>query len=131
MRFPFAVVLLAALGSNIAQAEIYKCTVDGRTAFSQLPCGADAVEVNLQVYQPTEADIAQQKLANRSVVNATLNMTYSSELNRMRRAIVSVDAAIEQLTEERDERLKWLRYQRSLANNNLAGRSGRTASSSK
>ncbi len=27
MRFPFVVVLLAALGFNTAQAEIYKCTV--------------------------------------------------------------------------------------------------------
>ncbi|MFJ3050292.1 MULTISPECIES: DUF4124 domain-containing protein [Pseudomonas nitroreducens/multiresinivorans group] len=121
MRFPFVVVLLAALGFNTAQAEIYKCTVEGRPVFAQTPCGTDDIQVIPNAWQPSEEDVAQQKQANRSVVNSTLQMQYVSQVTRMRNLIREVDETIEDLREKCDERLSWLRYERSRANNNLAG----------
>lgn len=121
MRFPFVVVLLAALGFNTAQADIYKCTVNGRPVFSQIPCGTDDIQVIPNTWQPNEEDIAQQKRANRSVVNSTLQMQYVNEVSRMRNVIREADAAIEALREKRDEQLRWLSYERSRANDNLAG----------
>lgn len=121
MRFPFVVVLLAALGFNTAQAEIFTCTVDGRQKFSQVPCGGAVTEVKPRIWTPTPEEIERQKSANQSVVNATLQMQYVRELTRLRNAIRDAGIAIDELIEARDERLQWLRYERSRANNNLAG----------
>ncbi|TLP69720.1 DUF4124 domain-containing protein [Pseudomonas nitroreducens] len=121
MRFPFVVVLLAALGFNTAQAEIYTCTVEGRQKFSQVPCGDEVIEVKPNIWIPTQEEIDRQKSANQSVVNATLQMQYTRELTRLRREIRDTEMSMDELGEWRDDRLKWLSYERRRANNNLAG----------
>ncbi|MFR0692858.1 DUF4124 domain-containing protein [Enterobacterales bacterium AE_CKDN230030158-1A_HGKHYDSX7] len=120
MRYSF-LLLLAALGGGAAQAEIYTCTLNGRQTFSQVPCGDEVIEVKPRIWTPTPEEIERQKSANQSVVNATLQMQYVSEVNRLRGAIRDAGLAIDELIEARDESLRWLRYERSRANNNLAG----------
>lgn len=56
----FSLVCLLAIFST-AQAEIYKCTVDGKTIFSDQACAKDAEIIEINVYQPSAEDVQQQQ----------------------------------------------------------------------
>ena len=43
------------------QAEIYKCTINGRTEFSDQPCSEQAEKIDLKVSQPQQTAIEQQQ----------------------------------------------------------------------
>lgn len=106
MRFPFVVVLLAALGVNTAQAEIYKCTVEGRTTFSQHPCSADAILVKPAISpQPTDEELTQQEAANQSVRVAAMGRWKFHKVTFLRKRLSSLDGRIAALLKERGARL--------------------------
>lgn len=56
----FSLVCLLAIFST-AQAEIYKCTVDGKTIFSDLACATDAEIIEINVYKPSAEDVQLQQ----------------------------------------------------------------------
>jgi len=56
----FSLVCLLAVFST-AQAEIYKCTVDGKTIFSDQACATDAEIIEIDVYKPSAEDVQQQQ----------------------------------------------------------------------
>jgi TolA-binding protein len=116
MRFPFVVVLLAALGFNTAQAEIYKCTVEGRISFSQHPCSADAVVVKPAISpQPTDEEIAMQEAANQSVRVAAMTRRKLDKVTHLRKRLSSLDGRIATLNKERSARLDNLQQHEALA----------------
>jgi len=59
VRILFIVCLLTAF--TTAQAEIYKCTVDGKTSFSDQPCAKNAEILDIKIYKPSTEDIQQQQ----------------------------------------------------------------------
>lgn len=59
MRIFSLVCLLAVFPT--AQAEIYKCTVDGKTIFSDKACAKDAEIIEIDIYKPSAEDVQQQQ----------------------------------------------------------------------
>lgn len=56
------IVGLLLLGITLpGQAEIYKCTVNGKLQFSDQPCSDKAEVVELKLYQPKAEDINEQQ----------------------------------------------------------------------
>jgi Domain of unknown function (DUF4124) len=56
----FSLVCLLAIFPT-AQAEIYKCTVDGKTIFSDQACATNAEIIDIKVHQPSDESIQQQQ----------------------------------------------------------------------
>ncbi|MCK2095620.1 DUF4124 domain-containing protein [Thauera aromatica] len=64
-------VLALLISVPVAQAQVYKCQIDGSTTFSDMPCGNDAREIDVTPatgsYNPAEgwrraADVRQLRL---------------------------------------------------------------------
>lgn len=87
------------------QAEIFKCTVNGNTTFSDQPCAEDAEAISLKLRQPdTEAVNAQQAV--------TQDFQEASRINRihtLKRKNEVLTARIDQLQQERQAELDALR----------------------
>lgn len=115
------IILAAILAAPMAQAEIYKCKVNGQTVFSQQPCGEHAVEVKPKVSQPSAAAVAEQQAVNASVQAAASSMERSRRMGQIERALADLDARIVQMEADRDWKIANLRFSRNYANNNLAG----------
>ncbi len=112
---------LVMLGAPLAQADIYKCVIGGKTVFSQTPCAPDAVEVRPKVVQPSAEAMAEQQAVNASVQAAASAMERDRRMRAIERAIEELDARIVQMEAERDRTIARLRFNRLYANNNLAG----------
>ena len=114
----FIAIATAAITAN---AEIYRCQVDGKTEFSQTPCAADAEKYQVD-YTRQNAENAQsisdQTSRLRESTNASLNQM---EINRLGREIDKEEANIRILQDKRDRELAALRSKKRRANNNLAG----------
>lgn len=56
-----SVVLLAA--SSVVSAQVFKCTVDGKTVYQSLPCAAEGGRVELNTAAPSaeDAQLARQR----------------------------------------------------------------------
>lgn len=56
--------ICAAVIASTSQAQIYKCTVDGKSVFSDRPCAADSQPINSTPaaggYNPAAGDAARQ-----------------------------------------------------------------------
>ncbi len=117
------IILIASaiIAAPLAQAEIYKCKVNGQTVFSQMPCGEHAVEVKPKVLQPSAAAMAEQQAVNASVQAAASSMERSRRMGQIERSIAELDARIAQMEVDRDRTISSLRFSRNYANNNLAG----------
>lgn len=62
------IILAAAIiAAPIAQAEIYKCVVDDKTTFSQVPCASDAVAVEPQYAVPPPGAALDQARINQQI----------------------------------------------------------------
>jgi uncharacterized protein DUF4124 len=46
---------------SVAQADIYKCTVNGKTSFSDQACAKNAEIIDINIYKPSVEDIQQQQ----------------------------------------------------------------------
>lgn len=115
------ILTVAMLAAPFAQADIYKCKVNGQTVFSQMPCAPDAVVVQPKVVQPSAAAVAEQEAVNASVRAAASSMERSRRMGQIERAIADIDARIAQMEVDRDRTISSLRFSRNYANNNLAG----------
>ena len=61
----FSLVCLLAIFPT-AQAEIYKCTVDGKTIFSDQACATNAEIIDIKVHQPSTEAIQKQQQSTKS-----------------------------------------------------------------
>lgn len=114
----FPAMLLAA---HAAQAEIYKCVVNGKTTFSQQACGDNAVEVIPKVVKPSASALAEQQGVNESLSAASSSMERDRRLIGIARDMAVMDEDIARIQEARSIELKRLEVSGRFANNNLAG----------
>ncbi len=107
------VALGVALWSS-AQAEIYKCTVNGKTAYSERPCGADAETVQIKVAPVDQAakEAAQQRI---SALGTRV------QADQIRTKISSLESEINALNRKREADLQRIAAKKTRAANNLAG----------
>ncbi|HFE31888.1 MAG TPA: DUF4124 domain-containing protein [Gammaproteobacteria bacterium] len=119
MRYLLLVVL--SLLAGVAQAEIYKCVVDGRTVFADRPCAANAARVELKVHRP-RADEASQAAGNTRWIEATLDEKRDARRRRaLLRDIRDAEDEIVDLQRAMDKEQEALKTKKRNANNNLAG----------
>lgn len=57
-------LLLVILSFNSLASDVYKCNVDGVTTFSQLPCGNDAVKVQIIEVDPHDKKYPRKRHSN-------------------------------------------------------------------
>ncbi|MTI62986.1 DUF4124 domain-containing protein [Methylophaga sp.] len=87
------------------QANIFKCTVNGNTLFSDRPCADNAVRVEIEARQPDEtAVISQQAITQRFQEESRVNQVHSlKQKNKL------LSAKIDQLQQDRQRELDRLR----------------------
>jgi len=120
---------LAALSlASGAQAQVYKCKIDGKTVFSDQPCSADAKPIDVrpamgsgepssEFFQPSAAPINSSNNPQAVVERMELDRarrTLEREISDRRSQINAEQAAM-------DRELGTLRQQKLRARNNLAG----------
>jgi len=105
------ILMVCACGT---QAGIYKCVVDGKTVFSQVPCAPDAETVTVKT-TPANTGLAKERAAKAAATDREI------EINQTEREIRRCENKIEGYEVARDRELATLRAKKALANNNLAG----------
>jgi len=94
-----------------AHAGIYKCVVNGKTSFSQRPCGDESVEMDIKVRDVSPSATKERTAANRKKVETVL----------LDRKIREKEREIEKYGKQRDREMARLKKKKSYAANNLAG----------
>lgn len=108
-------VVLSIFLAPSVNAEIFKCVQDGKTIFSQEPCGANAQLVEIEVHQPSAQSVKEQTAIHVGM------QAYSSRIERdygalvLQRRIADSASAIAEMMRERDARLADLRAQKNAA----------------
>lgn len=106
-------VVLSIFLAPSVNAEIFKCVQDGKTIFSQEPCGANAQLVEMEVHQPSAQSVQEQANLHAGM------QAHSSRIERdygalvLQRRIADSVAAIAEMMRERDARLADLRAQKN------------------
>jgi hypothetical protein len=106
-------VCLAFLAEG-AGAGVFKCEVDGKTVFSDRPCGTDAEEVDIQYRQPNASEAAEIERRTDQYFKDLARRKHDGQVYAQKRRIKALERA-------RDERLAQLRWRKQFTNNNLAG----------
>ncbi len=89
---------------NSVHAEIYKCTVDDSTVFSDEPCADNAQKIEVKVYQPKADDIEKQRKTTALYQqDAKVN-----EIQTLQKSNESLKAKIQQLQQQRQAELQVL-----------------------
>lgn len=87
------------------QAEIYKCTVNGNTEFSDQPCSDNAETVTVDVRKPD-----QQAIENQQEITATFEEeSRVHEIHALNQRNDALEAEILRLQQEREAELEALR----------------------
>lgn len=111
-----AVLLAALIAPAAVQAEIYKCTEGGKTVFSDRPCDVAAAPMQIRL-QAGEVDPARAAEAVEEVRNANYRARKATAQNNIKRLEDQLNSTLRAM----DAELSYLRSQKRLANNNLAG----------
>jgi hypothetical protein len=96
------ILLIMLLSSPMAQAEIFKCIVAGKTVFSDTACADNAEKLELNVYQPKAEDIEKQKQTTHQYQRDSKHNAFlllRSENENLERQII-------QLQKEHDQKLR-------------------------
>lgn len=90
-------MLVLLVASVTAQAQIYRCEIDGTTVFSDTPCSIDAVAyasaATVSVI-PSAGDLDRTEAANQAFIQARLDRQAAERETRLRRAERSQAAAV-------------------------------------
>jgi hypothetical protein len=87
-----------------AQAEVYKCTVNGRAEFSDQPCSEQAEKIELKVIQPEQAAVEDQQ-----AITATFEEeSRVTEIHALNQKNDDLEAEIIRLQQQRDNELRAL-----------------------
>lgn len=120
-----AIASATALTTPAAQAQIYKCTVAGKTVFSDQPCDADAKPLDVR---PASGRGTDQRLSDGAPINASSNpqelLSRMERDRRIRDLEHEIRARRSRIGDEQsamDREIAALRQQKARANNNLAG----------
>lgn len=86
------------------QAEVYKCTVNGRTEFSDQPCSDQAQKIEIKVTQPEQTAIDEQR-----AITATFEEeSRVTEIHTLNQQNDHLEAEISRLERQRDAELEEL-----------------------
>lgn len=118
MRRLTLVVILGFMSYH-AQAEVYKCTQNGKTVFADQPCSSSAQKISVKPASGTNAPATENASAESRAYVAKANLnTKKRELDE---DISRSENRITRLHRERDSKLAQLQDRKTHANNNLAG----------
>ena len=110
----WAQILVVILPIDVMADEIYKCVDEnGKTRFSEHPCGQNAEKVELK---SSGSDI------NFSGGDNWDNIKYSNKEREVNRELVKHEAALAQLQKEQAEKVADLRYRQSFAAKTIVGK---------
>lgn len=106
-------VLIPLIFSATVSAEVYKCTdPQGKTVFSDRPCGDDAETVDVKVHS---SGISHGPQGDFQKVSDDI------ERRKLERKIDRLEDEIDAMEDARANKLAQLRAKKNQANNNLAG----------
>jgi predicted RNase H-like nuclease (RuvC/YqgF family) len=111
--FPLFVFTLPLL----AQADIYKCVNEGKTTFSQLPCGETAQVVTVKPSKRNESSTASREIYTKQLNAIEIRI----EIKKLEREISQLRTKKRSLLRTMDAELATLRQKKQTAANNLAG----------
>lgn len=109
-----------------ADANVYKCKVNGVVTFSQTPCGEDSetTEYKTEDTTPTPQSTAKPVAkADPSDSSGKESVDEYIEIRQIKRKISKLEWKKKDLIESRDKEIQALRENKAFANNNLAGSS--------
>lgn len=86
------------------QAEVYKCTVSGRTEFSDQPCSDQAQKIEIKVTQPEQTAIDEQ----RAITATFKEESRVTEIHTLNQQNDHLEAEISRLERQRDAELEEL-----------------------
>lgn len=116
-------LLLSIFLPFLANAQVYKCEVNGVLTFSQKPCADDAQLTNYTITptpaQPANPNQTPQPTENHAEVNARI--AESIRQRNINIEITKKTAERNRKMRERDQRIAQLRRTKRSAANNLAG----------
>jgi len=117
-RHLILISLLGVIAGGTATAGVYKCVVDGKPVFSQIPCAPDAEVVNLDIVKPTaeQQDASAERLANVRATQSDAKRERDREL-----ALRQAEREVRRLEAARDRELAEIERKRGHAANNMAG----------
>lgn len=102
MRYCFSLVLLVVLP---LQADVYKCTVNNTTMFSDQPCSDNAERIEIKTTPPATVDVETQQ-----TITATFEEEARvSEVTRLNKENDDIEAEIIALQQQREADLESLR----------------------
>lgn len=117
--------------SPLAVAEVYKCTEDGKTIYSQDPCSEESEIVDLSnvgsvvgVSHAGTVSIESSGVTKPAPIgDHRQDVSSYLKAQELRREITKLEYKRNQVFKERDLSLKQLKQRKNYANNNLAGAS--------
>lgn len=100
-----AVILLGLMLALSVKADIYKCTVNGNTSFSDQPCGKQAEIIEIDSRKPDQQAVQnQQMITQRFREESRVNQVHA-----LKRRNDELSSRIERLQQDRQTELNQLR----------------------
>jgi predicted RNase H-like nuclease (RuvC/YqgF family) len=121
MAFLKYVIILSLFPVGIAQADIYKCVIKGKTTFSQQPCATDAVKVEVNTYQPSAEEKSRANEAMQSNKDFSEGSDRKYKIMNLKRMRAELKQDIKKYQASMDLELQALKQKKNYASNNLAG----------
>lgn len=112
-------LICCMLVSASAAAQVYKCTVNGRTVYADSRCSPQAGVVKIMPgpAAPTESEIKAKTVLAENATKANVILkrrTVDAEIAR-------IQSSLDAVNYQKEQSLAHLRAKKQLANNNLAG----------
>lgn len=125
MNRTLAALLLATVALPASGQQMYKCTQDGRTTFSEFSCGKSARKITVRPvagdYAPAPLEVAAPPAAPSNVAAPAADpRTRLDEMARQRRAR-ELEYEIRDAEKDMDAELDTLKRKKAYAGNGLAG----------
>ncbi len=113
------VILITMLISTSAIAQVYKCTLNGKTVYADSPCSPQAGVINIRPgpAEPSESEIKSKAAIAEKTNKADIIVKRRTLDEDIERTQSSLDAT----NYQKEQGLAQLRAKKQQANNNLAG----------
>lgn len=115
------IATILCVATTTATAGVYRCERNGKTVFSDKPCGTAAEEIEVETYTPSAEDAAHTKARRQETAEYLEAKEKERERTQLRRKIASLRGDIKGYEANMDAELAALRNKKKRANNNLAG----------
>jgi len=120
MKLIVTLIIYAAFSFH-AHAGVYKCVIEGKTAFSGKPCGGNAEEIKIRASKSSDQSAELSKGAHRSSSQKTKVAFLEMDVSSNKRKISKSERKIVSLNRGLNAEVSRLRRKKKRASNNLAG----------